>query len=83
MKKFLCVLLSLVMLLSLAACGGNNGGAAADATANDGDASNDPAVTLAAAFAKPLLKHARRAAASEACRRIAKRIQGLFVPVEL
>lgn len=44
---------------------------------------DDPAVTLAAAFAKPLLKHARRAAASEACRRIAKRIQGLFVPVEL
>ena len=44
---------------------------------------DDPAVTLAAAFAKPLLKHARRASASEACRRIAKRIQGLFVPVDL
>ena len=44
---------------------------------------DDPAVTLAAAFAKPLLKHARRSSASEACRRIAKRIQGLFVPVDL
>ena len=43
----------------------------------------DIAVTLAAAFAKPLLKYARRSAASEACRRIAKRIQGLFVPVDL
>ena len=41
------------------------------------------AVTLAAAFAKPLLKHSRRAPAAEACRRIAKRIQGLFVPVDL
>ena len=43
----------------------------------------DTAVTLAAAFANPLLKYARRSAASEACRRIAKRIQGLFVPVDL
>ena len=48
MKKFLCVLLSLVMLLSLAACGGKTEApAAADGVGNDGDASNDPAVTLA------------------------------------
>ena len=43
----------------------------------------DTAVTLAAAFAKPLLKYARRSAASEACRRIAKRILGWKVPVRL
>ena len=54
MKKFLCVLLSLVMLLSLAACGGNGGAAANDETANDGDASNDPAVTLVYAEVNPL-----------------------------
>ena len=55
MKKFLCVLLSLVMLLSLAACGGNNGGAAADdGVGSDGDASNDPAVTLVYAEVNPL-----------------------------
>ena len=54
MKKFLCVLLSLVMLLSLAACGGNGGAKADDATANVGDASNDPAVTLVYAEVNPL-----------------------------
>ena len=55
MKKFLCVLLSLAMLLCLAACGGNNGGnAAADGVGNDGDASNDPAVTLVYAEVNPL-----------------------------
>lgn len=55
MKKFLCVLLSLAMLLCLAACGGNNGGnAAADGTGNDGDASNDPVVTLVYAEVNPL-----------------------------
>ena len=56
MKKFLCVLLSLVMLLSLAACGGGSSApaAAADGTANDGDASNDPAVTLVYAEVNPL-----------------------------
>ena len=54
MKKFLCVLLSLVMLLSLAACGGSGEQAAADGTANDGDASNDPAVTLVYAEVNPL-----------------------------
>ena len=54
MKKFLCVLLSLVMLLSLAACGGNGGAKVDDATANDGDASNDPKVTLVYAEVNPL-----------------------------
>ena len=55
MKKFLCVLLSLAMLLCLAACGGNNGGnAAADGVGNDGDASNDPAVKLVYAEVNPL-----------------------------
>jgi len=55
MKKLLCIILSLVMLLSLAACGG--GGkeeAAASGTAADGDASNDPAVTLVYAEVNPL-----------------------------
>ena len=56
MKKFLCVLLSLVMLLSLAACGGGSSepAAAADGVGNDGDASNDPAVTLVYAEVNPL-----------------------------
>ena len=54
MKKFLCVLLSLVMLLSLAACGGNGGATNDDPTANDGDASNDPKVTLVYAEVNPL-----------------------------
>ena len=57
MKKFLCVLLSLVMLLSLAACGGSGAAepaAAADGVGNDGDASNDPAVTLVYAEVNPL-----------------------------
>lgn len=44
---------------------------------------DDPKVTLAAAFEKPLLKHAKRGAASTACRRIAKRVQGLSIPIEL
>lgn len=42
----------------------------------------DASVTLAAAFCVPLLKHTKRGA-SAACRRIAKRIQGLSVPVTL
>ena len=55
MKKFLCVLLSLVMLLSFAACGGSGGNAAAaDGTGNDGDPTNDPAVTLVYAEVNPL-----------------------------
>ena len=58
MKKLLALLLALVMVLSLAACGGS-GDAKADApaaggTANDGDASNDPAVTLVYAEVNPL-----------------------------
>ena len=43
----------------------------------------DAGVTLAAAFEKPLLKHKKRGAAASACRRIAKRVQGLSVPIEL
>ena len=60
MKKFLCVLLSLVMLLSLAACGGSSGGGSEKELFNDveggddGDASNDPAVTLVYAEVNPL-----------------------------
>ena len=56
MKKFLCVLLSLVMLLSMAACGGSNASepAAADGVGNDGDPTNDPAVTLVYAEVNPL-----------------------------
>ena len=42
----------------------------------------DPNVTLAAAFYKPLLKTSRRGAGA-ACRRIAKRVQGLRVPIVL
>ena len=44
---------------------------------------DDSAVTLAAAFEKPLLKHSKRGSASVACRRIAKRVQGLSVPIDL
>ena len=42
----------------------------------------DPSVTLAAAFGKPLLLYTKRGAAA-ACRRIARRIQGLPVAIEL
>lgn len=42
----------------------------------------DTHVTLAAAFGKPLLNYGRRGAAA-ACRRIAKRIQGMYVPISL
>lgn len=42
----------------------------------------DPNVTLAAAFNKPLLKHTKRGAGA-ACRRIANRICGRNVPVTL
>ena len=58
MKKLLALLLALVMVLSLAACGGSKteAPAAADAagTGNDGDASNDPAVKLVYAEVNPL-----------------------------
>lgn len=43
---------------------------------------DDPNVTLAAAFEKPLLKYSRRGAAA-ACRRIAKRIQGKQVKLPM
>ena len=43
----------------------------------------DPNVTLAAAFGEPLLKYKRRSPAAAACRNIAKRIQGLPVPITL
>ena len=43
----------------------------------------DANVTLSASFGKPLLKYARRSAAAKACRRIAKRIQGLHQPITL
>ncbi len=43
----------------------------------------DKNVVLAAAFGKPLLKHSKRCAASSACRRIAKRIQGIPEPINL
>ena len=42
----------------------------------------DSNVTLAAAMETPLLKYTKRGAAA-ACRRIAKRIQGLSVPIDL
>lgn len=42
----------------------------------------DPDVTLAAAFGKPLLSYTKRGAAA-ACRRIAKRIQGMPVKIDL
>ena len=56
MKKLLCVLLALVMVLSLAACGGSGdkSAAAGGDTGSDGDASNDPAVTLVYAEVNPL-----------------------------
>ena len=43
---------------------------------------DDANVTLSAAFCKPLLKHTKKGAAA-ACRRIAKRIQGMRVGISL
>ena len=43
----------------------------------------DPNVTLAASFGKPLLKFAKRTPAAKACRKIAKRIQGFHEPITL
>ncbi len=43
----------------------------------------DPNVTLAAAFGKPLLLYARRSPAAKACLRIARRIQGFHEPIAL
>jgi len=42
----------------------------------------DPEVTLSAAFRQPLLRRSKKGAAA-ACRRIAKRIQGLPVPIDI
>lgn len=42
----------------------------------------DKEVTMAAVYGKPLLKHTRKGAAA-ACKRIAKRIQGISVPVSI
>ena len=41
----------------------------------------DRHVTLAAAFGQPLLRYSRRCPAAAACRRIAKRIQGIPEPI--
>ena len=43
----------------------------------------DPCVTLAASFGKPLLQYAKRCNASKAFRRIARRIQGYPEPMKL
>ena len=43
----------------------------------------DPNVTLAAAFGKPLLQYARRSSAAKAYRKIANRIQGFHEPITL
>ncbi len=43
----------------------------------------DSAVTLAAAFSQPLLLYSRRGAAAAACRRIAKRIRGMYAPLPM
>jgi len=43
----------------------------------------DPNVTLAAAFGKPLLLYARRSSAAKAFRKIAGRIQGFHEPITL
>lgn len=53
MKKLLCVLLALVMVLSLAACGGETLDYNDVPGGDDGDASNDPAVTLVYAEVNP------------------------------
>ena len=43
----------------------------------------DRNMTLAAAFNRPLLIYSRRSSASEACMRIAQRLQGISVPISL
>ena len=43
----------------------------------------DPCVTLAASFGKPLLQYSPRCPAAKACRRIARRIQGFHEPITL
>lgn len=41
----------------------------------------DPNVTLAASFGKPLLRYARKSPASQSFRKIASRIQGFYEPI--
>ena len=61
MKKILCALLTLVMVLSLAACGGGSGGASSGGNggstpsepADTSDVANDPKVTLVYAEVNP------------------------------
>ena len=43
----------------------------------------DPCVTLASSFGKPLLRYSPRCPAAKACRRIARRIQGFHEPITL
>ena len=43
----------------------------------------DPCVTLAASFGRPLLKYSPRCPAAKACRRISRRIQGFHEPIAL
>lgn len=43
----------------------------------------DPCVTLAASFGRPLLGYSPRCPAAKACRRIARRIQGFHEPITL
>lgn len=43
----------------------------------------DPCVTLAASFGRPLLRYAPRCPAAKACRRISRRIQGFHEPIAL
>lgn len=43
----------------------------------------DTNVTLSTVFDEPLLRYSKRGAAAKACRRIAKRIQGLPVPISI
>lgn len=44
---------------------------------------NDPNVTLATVFDEPLQRYSKKSPAATACRRIAKRIQGLPVPISI
>ena len=43
----------------------------------------DPNMTLAASFGKPLLRYAKRCDAAKAFRRIARRVQGFPEPMKL
>ena len=43
----------------------------------------DPCVTLAASFGRPLLEYSSHCPAAKACRRIARRIQGFHQPITL